>query len=277
MADATWARTRVRLAGKVAIVTGAAGGMGEAACRLFAAEGAKVVAVDLDEARLAPLITGIAAADGKAIAVGADVTRSAEIERIVARTVDAFGLPTVLFNNAGVDTEGKRSILDIDEAAFDRVVEVNLKGVWLMIRHVAPKMIEAGGGSIVNTASIGAFMACSSAGYSASKAGVVALTKVAAVELGKHGIRVNSLCPGATETPMAKAQREDMAAKGLPTSNQVIDRMGVLGRMALPEEMARMALFLASDESSFATGADFVNDAGWTAMSGISVQDFAKP
>jgi NAD(P)-dependent dehydrogenase (short-subunit alcohol dehydrogenase family) len=104
---------------------------------------------------------------------------------------------------------------------------------------------------------------------------VVALTKVTAVELGKHGIRANALCPGATETPMAREQRREMEARGLPTSNELINRMGVLGRMAEPEEMAMMALFLASDESSFATGAVFNNDAGWTAMSGISVQAFA--
>lgn len=262
----------MRLAGKIAIVTGAAGGIGEASALLFAKEGAKVAAVDLDEARVTPVVDAIRGAGGSAIAIGADVSRSADILRIVDRTVAELGLPNVLFNNAGVDTEGKKSLLDIDEEAFDRVVEVNLTGVWLMMKHVAPSMIAAGGGSIVNTASIGAFIAASSAGYCASKAGVVGLTKVAAVELGRHGIRVNTLCPGATETPMARHQRIEMEAKGLPTSNAIIDRMGVLGRLARPEEMAQMALFLASDESSFATGADFVNDAGWTAMSGISVQ-----
>lgn len=261
----------MRLAGKIAIVSGAAGGIGEAAALLFAREGAKVAAVDLDEARVTPVVARIRAAGGSAIAIGADVSVTADVLRIVDRTVAELGLPNVLFNNAGVDSEGKRSILDIDEAAFDKVIEVNLKGVWLMIKHAAPRMIEAGGGSIINTASIGAFMAASSAGYCASKAGVVGLTKVAAVELGKHKIRVNTLCPGATETPMAKHQRAEMEAKGLPTSNAIIGRMGVLGRMAQPEEMAQMALFLASDDSSFATGADFVNDAGWMAMSGVSM------
>ena len=266
----------MRLAGKVAIITGAAGGMGEAAAVLFAREGAAIAAVDLSAAALAPVIDRITADGGRAIAIAADVTKAAEVEQMVARAEAELGLPTVLFNNAGVDTEGKRSILDIDEAAFDRVVEVNLKGVWLLIRAVAPRMIAAGGGSIINTASIAAFIAASSAGYCASKAGVVGLTKAAAVELGRHRIRVNTLCPGATETPMATRQREEMEAAGLPTSNVLIDRMGVLGRMALPLEMAQMALFLASDESAFATGADFINDGGWTAMSGICVQDFAQ-
>jgi 3-oxoacyl-[acyl-carrier protein] reductase len=268
----------MRLAGKVAIITGAAGGMGEAAAHLFAREGAKVVAVDIEEARVEPVAAAIRAAGGEAIAVGCDVTRSAQIIAMVAQTVAKFGLPTVLFNNAGVDTEQKRSILDIDEDAFDKAIEVNLKGAWLVIKHVAPKMIEAGGGSIVNTGSVSAEMVCSTAGYSASKAGLVALSKVAAVELGKHNIRVNTLNPGATETPMAKHQRAEMEKAGMPTtdSREVMDRLGVLGRMAQPEEMAHVALFLASDEASFATGMTFNNDAGWTALSGITVQKFAR-
>lgn len=265
----------MRLAGKIAIITGAAGGMGEASALLFAREGAKVAAVDLDEARVAPVVEAIRASGGQAIAIGADISKVSQIEAMLARTVAELGLPDILFNNAGVDTENKQSILTISEDAFDRCVEVNLKGVWLMIKHVAPKMIEAGGGSIINTASIAAFIVASSAGYCAAKAGVVALTKAAAVELGQHKIRVNALCPGATETPMARHQRLEMEKAGLPTSNALIDRMGVLGRMAQPEEMAQMALFLASDESSFATGAAFNNDGGWTAMSGISVQAFA--
>ena len=266
----------MRLAGKIAIVTGAAGGMGEASALLFAREGARVAAVDLNETSVQPVVDAIRAAGGTAIAIGADISRTADVLRIAARTATELGLPDVLFNNAGVDTENKQSILTISEEAFDRAIEVNLKGTWLMIKHIAPLMIEGGGGSIVNTASIGAFTVCSSAGYCASKAGVVMLSKVAAVELGQHGIRVNALCPGATETPMTRHQRGEMEKSGLPTSNDIIDRMGVLGRMAQPEEMAQMALFLASDESSFATGAAFNNDGGWTAMSGISVQAFAR-
>lgn len=266
----------MRLAGKIAIITGAAGGMGEAAALLFAREGAKVAAVDLDEVKVAPVVDAIRAQGGEAIAIGADVSKTADILRIIARTEAELGLPTILFNNAGVDTENKQSILTIDEAAFDKCIDVNLKAVWLMIKHVAPRMIAAGGGSIVNTASIAASIVAGTAGYCASKAGAVAITKVAAVELGRHNIRVNALCPGATETPMAKHQRQEMEKAGLPTSTVLMDRMGVLGRMAQPEEMAMMALFLASDEASFATGGVFNNDAGWTAMSGISVQDFAR-
>lgn len=262
----------MRLLGKIAIITGTAGGMGQASAVLFAKEGAKIACVDLTEAANAETMAQIAGIGGTATSIAADITRAADVERIVARTVAELGLPNILFNNAGADTENKQSILKIDEAAFDRVVEVNLKGPWLMIKHVAPMMIEAGGGSIINTASIGAFIAASSAGYCASKAGLVGLTKVAAVELARHNIRVNTLCPGATETPMAKHQRQEMEKAGMPTSNAIIDRMGVMGRLGRPDEMAKMALFLASDESSFATGADFINDGGWLAMSGLPNQ-----
>jgi NAD(P)-dependent dehydrogenase (short-subunit alcohol dehydrogenase family) len=261
-----------RLSGKIAIITGTAGGMGQASAVLFALEGAKVACVDLSEEANTETMEQIAAIGGTAINIAADITRTADVERIAARTAAELGLPNILFNNAGADTENRQSILKIEEAAFDRVIEVNLKGPWLMIKHIAPKMIEAGGGSIINTASIGAFIAASTAGYCASKAGLLGLTKVAAIELAQHGIRVNTLCPGATETPMAKHQRTKMEAAGMPTSDSIMDRLGVMGRMGLPEEMAKMALFLASDESSFATGADFINDGGWRAMSGLPIQ-----
>lgn len=266
-----------RLSGKVAIITGAAGGMGEAAAHLFAREGAKVALVDISAEKQEPVTQAVIAEGGEAISIGADISGEDGWRHIVAETTRVFGTPTVLFNNAGVDTEGKKSLLDITVEEFDRNYEVNCRGVWLGIKHVAPGMIAAGGGAICNTASIGAFISASTVGYCASKAGAVAISKVAAVELGKHKVRVNALCPGATETPMAREQRKEMQARGLPTSNELIDRMGVLGRMADPMEMAHVALFLCSDEAGFATGMHFNNDGGWTAMSGVNVQAFAKP
>lgn len=261
----------MRLAGKVAIITGAAGGMGEASALLFAREGASVAVVDLSLEAATPVVEQITAAGGQAIAVAADVTRSEDVQRIVARTMEALGPPTVLFNNAGIDTEGRRSVIDIPEEVFDRTLEVNLKGPWLMIKFVAPKMIEAGGGSIINTASVGGFIAASTAGYCASKAGVIALTRVAAVDLGRYNIRVNALCPGATVTPAAARQHAAMVAAGRPGGSPV-ERISALGRLADPSEMAKMALFLASDESSFATGAPFINDGGWTSLSGVAAR-----
>jgi NAD(P)-dependent dehydrogenase (short-subunit alcohol dehydrogenase family) len=259
----------MRLANKIAIVTGAAGGMGEAAAILFAREGAQVAVVDLKEEAAQKTVDQVKAEGGKAIAIGADITRTDDVKRIVARTVAELGLPNVLFNNAGVDTENKLPMIEISEEMFDRTVEVNLKGPWLMMKYVVPKMIEAGGGSIITTASIGAFVAVSTAGYCASKAGAVALSRVAAAELGRYNIRVNSLCPGATMTPMAAHQKAEMEARGIATGPDIFKRVTALGRMAQPIEMARMALFLASDDSSYATGGEFINDGGWMALGGM--------
>ena len=262
----------MRLKDKVAIVTGAAGGIGEAAALLFAQEGAKVAAVDLKMAGAEDVARRIREAGGTAIAIAADVSRAEDVERIIQRTATELGAANVLFNNAGVDTDHKLPLTEIAEEDFVRNFEVNVKGVWLMMKHVVPDMIRAGGGSIINTASISAFIAASSVGYSGSKAAVVAMTRVAAVELGPHNIRVTALCPGATLTPMAAAQRAEMQARGMPTAGEVIDRMSVLGRMATPLEQAQMALFLASDDSSFVTGVPMVVDGGWTSLGGVKTK-----
>lgn len=259
----------MKLQGKVAIVTGGAGGMGEASALLFAREGAKVAVVDLQEASAEPTARRIRDEGGSAIAIGADVTKTADVQRIVARTVAELGRPTVLLNNAGVDTEGKLPVHEVSEEAFDRVVEVNLKGPWLMMKYVVPHMIAAGGGTIVNTASIGAFIAALTAGYCASKAGLVALSRVGAVQLARYNIRVNSLCPGATMSPLTQKELKEMEAHGL-VDPQMIFRMSALGRMAQPMEQARAALFLASDDSSFVTGAPLIVDGGWTSLSGVA-------
>jgi len=261
-----------RLAGKVAIVTGAAGGIGQASAILFATEGAKVACVDLKVAALEATVGEIVASGGTAIAIAADVSKAADVDAIIARTVAALGAPTVVFNNAGINPDNRRPLTQIPEEDFDRALAVNLKAPWLMIKAVAPVMAEAGGGSIINTASISPFFVSSTASYSASKAGVISLTKVAAVELGHRNIRVNALCPGATSTPLALEQRAELKARGLPTAEEIIDRISVLGRTALPLEQAHMALWLASDESSFATGSPFIVDGGWTCIGGSQVR-----
>ncbi|MCL4554312.1 MAG: SDR family oxidoreductase [Actinobacteria bacterium] len=264
----------MRLNNKIAIITGTAGGMGQAAAILFAQEGAKVAAVDLTDSLAQPTVDQIRKEGGQAIAIGADITRTEDVKRIAQRTVDELGLPNVLFNNAGVDLEQKKPMIEIDEEAFDRTIEVNLKGTWLLMKHVVPHMIKAGGGSIINTASVGAFIPVGSAGYIASKAGVVALTRVAANELGRYNIRVNSLCPGMTMTPMAAQQVEEMIANGIPMESILAmrRRLSVLGRMGEPIEMAKMGLFLASDDSSYATGASFNNDGGLTIVNAVETR-----
>lgn len=259
----------MKLAGKVAIVTGGAGGMGEASAILFAQEGAKVAVIDLKEEAAMPTAQAIREAGGTAIAIGADVTATADVERIVARTVAELGVPTVLLNNAGTDTESKLPLHEVSEEAWDRVIDVNLKGPWLMMKHVVPHMIAAGGGTIVNTASVGAFIAALTAGYCASKAGLVALSRVGAVQLAKYNIRVNSLCPGATMSPMTQKELAEMEKLGL-VDPEMIYRMSALGRMAEPIEQAKGALFLASDDSSFVTGAPLIVDGGWTSLAGVA-------
>ena len=259
----------MKLRDKTAIITGAGGGMGRATALLFAREGARIAVVDANEKTAQETAALVTEAGGQALALTVDVSKGEDIKRMVADTASKLGPATILFNNAGLSSGfPKPALVDISEEAFDRMIAVNLRGVWLGMKHAIPYMIEAGGGTIVNTASIAAMIACGSAEYAASKAGVLGLTRVAALEYGPHNIRVNAICPGATATPMAKR-----AAAAHPTGSAASDpkrlaRMGVLGRFAVPDEMAKAALFLASDDSSFATGATFVIDGGWTIWSG---------
>jgi len=258
----------MKLKEKVAIVTGAGGGIGRAAALLFASEGARVAAVDLKEETARETASLITQAGGRACALAADVSNSDDVKRMTDMTVSTLGTPTVLFNNAGLSPSyPKPPLIKITEESFDRIIAVNLRGVWLGMKHAIPYMIEAGGGTVVNTASIAAMVACNSAEYAASKAGVLALTRVAAQEYGPFNVRVNAICPGATATPMAKRFASSNPAGSAASDPKRLERMTVLGRFAVPEEMAKAALFLACDDSSYATGATFVIDGGWTIMS----------
>jgi NAD(P)-dependent dehydrogenase (short-subunit alcohol dehydrogenase family) len=249
----------MKLKGKVALITGAGSGMGKATALLFASEGAKVAAADISEAAVESAVREIRQAGGEAIAIGADVAKSEDVQRMVAATVERLGAPNVLYNNAGIEGESN-FMAEMSEAAFDKVIAINLRGVFLGMKYVLPHMVKLGAGSIINQASIAGMIAIrGGAAYSASKAGVIALTRVAALEYGRYNIRVNCICPGAIETPMAERIRH-----GEPPRPGALKRVSVFGRMGLPEEIAKMALFLASDDSSFATGAPFVVDAGWT-------------
>jgi NAD(P)-dependent dehydrogenase (short-subunit alcohol dehydrogenase family) len=250
---------RMRLANKVALITGAGSGMGRAAAVLFASEGAKVAAADISQEGANETVREITANGGQGLALRADVSKSADVQRMVETAVERFGTLNVLYNNAGI--EGESAFLArMPEEAFDQVIAINLRGVFLGMKYALPHLIKAGGGSIINTASIAGLIGVrGGVGYAAAKAGVIAMTRVAAVEYGRYNIRVNAICPGAIETPMAVRIR-----KGVEPKQHAINRISLLERMGRPEEIARMALFLASEEGSFATGAPFVVDGGWT-------------
>jgi len=244
----------VHLKGKIAIVTGAAGAIGRATALRFAREGAQVVVSDIAPG-YEETAQAIIAAGGEAIGLRADVTKADDLQRLALRAKQAFGLPTVVCNSAGVNIEELRPLAELSEAAFRATLDVNIKGAWMVMKHLAPAMIEAGGGAIVTIGSVEAFIGCSTAGYVAAKGAVVALTRNAAVELAKHNIRVNVVCAGATAT-----QRSANA------SPEMVKRTSALQRLATPEEIANMALYLASDEASYSTGSAFIVDGGWMAI-----------
>ena len=250
-----------RLEGKVALVTGGAGGIGRVAAGRFAAEGARVMIADVADEAGGAAVAGIRGAGGDAAFVHADVSRAADVESMVAAAVDRFGTLSVLFNNAGVFLPGDDSVLTTPEDVWERVIAINLKGVFLGCHYGVPAMLRSGGGSIVNMSSFVALMgsATPQVAYTASKGGVLAMTREVAVEFGRKGIRANALCPGPVDTPLLRALLGD--------DSQWQRRLAHIpvGRFGRAEEIANGALFLASEESSFMTGAALVVDGGITA------------
>jgi len=246
-----------RLEGKVAVITGAGSGMGRAMAAMFHAEGAKVVCADVSGRQ-----EDVAAALGDgAAAIAVDVTSSEDVRRMIAFAEDRFGRLDILCNNAGIAAP-EQPLHEIDEALFDRVTEVNLKGVFLGMKYGIASMLRTGGGAVVNTASNAGLVGWKGNGaYGPSKAGVIQLTKIAAVDYAAHNIRVNALCPGITWTGMA-AGAEGPAE---PPEGTPVPPGTPMGRWALPREMAAAALFLASDEASFITGAAVPVDGGYVA------------
>ncbi len=248
-----------RLEGKVALITGAASGMGRSAAELFAGEGARVVVSDVVDGHA--VVDTIRAAGGDATFVLADVSRADDCDAMVRAAMHTYGALHVLYNNAGIFPDDDGGVLDTPESTWQRVMEINLKGVWLGCRAGIPAMLASGGGSIVNVASFVALMGAATAqiAYTASKGGVLSMTRELAIEYGRQGIRANSLCPGPIETPLLAELLSDPARRA---RRLVHIPMGRLGRA---EELAKAALFLASDDSSFMTGASLVVDGGITA------------
>ena len=250
-----------RLAGRVALVTGGASGIGLESVRLFASEGARVVIADLDEEGGAGALAAIVADGGEARFVRTDVSRAAEVEAAVALAERDFGALHVLFNNAGIFPDADGSPTDTPEAVWDLVMDVNLKGVFLGCRYGIPALLRAGGGAIVNTASFVAVVgaATSQIAYTASKGGVLAMTREIAVEYARQGIRANALCPGPVNTPLLEKLLADPAAR----QRRMVHLP--MGRLAEASEIARAALFLASDDSSYVNGSTFLVDGALSA------------
>jgi NAD(P)-dependent dehydrogenase (short-subunit alcohol dehydrogenase family) len=251
----------MRLEGKIALITGGASGMGKVAAELFALEGAKVVLTDVSDDAGRATAAAIEDAGGEAAYVHADVSDETDAEAMIAATLERFGGLDVLYNNAGVMPADDGSVHTNTEATWDLVLGVNVKGVAFGCKYGIPAMIESGGGSIINVASFVAWMgaATSQTAYTASKGAVLAMTREIAVEYARRGIRCNALCPGPIETPLLMQLLSDEQKR----QRRLIHVP--MGRLGQAEELAKAALFLASEDSSFMTGASLIVDGGITA------------
>lgn len=247
----------MRLANRIALITGGGSGIGKASSLLFAREGARVVVVDLDGRRAEA--TAAEAGNGSRAFV-ADVSRAGDAEAMVRFAEETFGRLDIVFNNAGIFDPGDDSVTNTPEEIWDRVIDVNLKGVFLGCKYGIPALLRAGGGSIINTASFVAVVGAATPqiAYTASKGGVLAMTREIAVEFARRNIRANALCPGPVETPLLAELLSEPARRQRRLVHIPV------GRFARAEEMANAALFLASDEASYVNGSSFLVDGGIT-------------
>ncbi len=249
---------------KVAVITGAGNGIGKAAALAFAEQGARIVAVDLDADAARRTAEEVLETGAQAISLSADVSIASSVAGYVAATMEKFGRIDCFFNNAG--TEGRIALIaDTDEEMFDRVMAVNLKGVFLGLKYVIPIMTAQKSGAVVNTSSIsgiaGSVGLCA---YSASKHGVISLTRTAASEVGRQGVRVNAICPGPTDTRMIKALA-DQRSGNAEDSEATYSELSPVGRFAAPSEIADIVVYLCSDKATYVTGSHHMVDGGYMA------------
>jgi NAD(P)-dependent dehydrogenase (short-subunit alcohol dehydrogenase family) len=251
----------MRFEGKVVVVTGAGAGIGQAAAEAFAREAAAVVIADVNAEQGERVAASIRAQGGKAYAVRADVSQAADAQKIAVEAVGAFGGIDILFNNAGIQTYG--TVVDTDEATWDRTLAVNLKGTFLVSKYCVPEMTKRGGGAIINMASVqGLASQARVVAYTASKGGILAMTRTMAIDHAGDHIRVNAICPGSVDTPMLRWAADTFVPENPSQAIQDWGKLHALGRVAEPSEIARVVLFLASNEASFITGASIVIDGG---------------
>jgi NAD(P)-dependent dehydrogenase (short-subunit alcohol dehydrogenase family) len=253
----------MRLHGRVAFITGAGMGQGREGALLFAKEGARIAVADVNGDAAAETARLIAQAGGEALAVVGNVGVERDVERMIRETVARFGALHVLYNNAGVlwkDVD--RSVLETSEESWDRVQAINLKGPFFVAKHGIPHLVRAGGGSVINVGSVSALCGFTVAqdSYTSSKGALIALTKSLAIQFARQNVRCNIIHPGIIETPMQAPYLAD------PAKRRSFEEGIPLGRIAQPREIAYVALFLASDESSYVTGAEIVADGGFTAQ-----------
>jgi NAD(P)-dependent dehydrogenase (short-subunit alcohol dehydrogenase family) len=252
----------MRLAQRVAIITGAGSGIGQAMAELFAREGARVLAADVNGPAAAAAAAAIAAAGGACEAHELDVTEPTQVRSMVERALELHGRIDILCNNAG--TGSTTDVVDCEPAEWDRVMAVNVRGVYLGCKYVLPHMVRQRSGAIVNTASVtGMVGTFKRAAYSTSKGAVIALTRQVATDFVEHGIRVNCICPGPVDSPWVRGRLEQ--ADDPVAARAALSARNPMGRLGRPEEIAAAALYLASDDAAFMTGTALVIDGGYTA------------